>query len=199
MSTALAQTITSYFIRHLRYLFQVKEPNFVSQQLEQFMPKRYREVDFLVVTALEVETEAVRALLEDVKPFGNDLLGRVTGEHSKETYRVALTEIGAMGTDAAQAAAKDAIISTNPKWVLLTGIAAGFPESGVNLGDLLVPYYIVDYELAKIRERPRGLLQRVKGFFRSSGETDQLEYEHRAKIMPVSYPLWRTARALGRN
>ena len=163
------------------------------------MPKQYREVDFLVVTALPVETEAVRALLEDVKPFGNDLLGRVTREHSKEEYSVALTEIGAMGTDAAQAAAKDAIVSTNPKWVILTGIAAGFPESGVNLGDLLVPYYIVDYELAKIRERPVGFLQTIKAIFKSPAETERVEYEHRAKIMPVSHPLWRTARALARN
>lgn len=163
------------------------------------MPKQYREVDFLVVTALEVETEAVRALIEDVKPFGNDLWGRVTKEHSKETYAVALAEIGAMGTDAAQAAAKDAIVSTNPKWVILTGIAAGFPESGVNLGDLLVPYYIVDYELAKIRERPARFLERLKSIFRSPGEADRVEYEHRAKILPVSYPLWRTARAVTRN
>ena len=116
---------------------------------------------------------------------------------------MALTEIGEMGTNAAQAVTQEALGRLNPKRVILTGICAGFPEAGVNFGDVLVPYRVVPYELAKVTESsgisrwaPWNLLSSLLRYIRV---TSRVEYEHRGMPRPVSHGLWHAANMLGRD
>jgi nucleoside phosphorylase len=122
-------------------------------------------VDFLIVTALPEEFHAVRELLEERQPAAHGIAAAIRREGSAAKYDVALTEIGGMGTDEAQAAARVAMRYWNPTRVILTGIAAGFPEAGVELGDILIPYGVIPYELAKVTEKSkvglRGVLERI--------------------------------------
>jgi len=108
------------------------------------------QVDFLIVTALAIETASVRRLLEDPKDLPDDILGSVPRSESLARYSIAVTEIGRMGTAAAQAVAAKALLRLNPKRVVLVGIAAGFPESGIEYGDVMVPYGIMPYGLVKV-------------------------------------------------
>ncbi len=146
------------------------------------MPSRYRQTDFLIVTALDIETDAVESLLENKSPKGPDISGEVTRESSTTKYSVIVTEIGEMGTNPAQRATREALSRANPRYVILTGIAAGFPESEVNLGDVIVPRAVVPYEIAKITERKIGI--------RALLGRKTTEYEHRSLPIQVSYPLW---------
>jgi len=158
------------------------------------------EVDFLVVTALDVETAAVRRLLEDAKPLPNDVVGSVSRLESPAKYSVALTEIGRMGTVAAQAAASQAVLRMNPKRVLLVGVAAGFPEAGVGYGDVMVPYGIVPYGLAKVSETTPGpWLRKAWNWLLRGFHLGGLTKEHRGIAVAVSEPLWHTANTLARE
>ncbi len=163
----------------------------------------YEEVDFLIVTTLSAETDAVRELLEEEKPLTHYIVGKISREGSNDRYVVALTEIGEMGTNAAQAAVGEALNRLNPKRVILTGIAAGFPEAGVNLGDILIPNAIVPYELTKIKEPSAGRWKTcwrwLFNLLRFQSQQKKVEYEHRAFPAPVSYQLWHAAKTLGSN
>ena len=146
------------------------------------MRSGYREVDFLIVTALKDETEAVIPLLMPTEVLTHAWLGMFRLEQSTGHYLVALVEIGGMGTNAAQAVASEALTSLNPKRVILTGIAAGFPEAGVNFGDVLIPYYVAPYELAKLKERPSGIREMFYPLFRwliPKARNEVVEYDHR--------------------
>jgi len=158
------------------------------------MAAKYEDVDFLIVTALKEETQAITELLEEKRPLAHDLLGKVSREGSADKYVVALTGIGGMGTNAAQAEAREALGRLNPNRVILTGIAAGFPEAGVDPGDILVPYAIVDYELAKLKEPSAGRLKKLLKFFRG-----KVKFEHRGLAICLSYGLWHAANTLGRD
>ncbi len=86
-------------------------------------------IDFLIVTTLREETDAVSGLLEEKQGSALGIVGKVSRESSAAKYDVALTEISGMGTNPAQAATREALIHWNPKYVILSGIAAGFPEN----------------------------------------------------------------------
>lgn len=162
------------------------------------MSASYMEVDFLIVTALPEETEAVRELLEEKRPSPPYVIGVISRNDTNAKYVVASTEIGEMGTNAAYKAVSDAIYRLNPKRVILTGIAAGFPETGVKLGDVLVPYFIFPYELAKIREAPG--VGRIRNFLRRLlPKSRKVKYEPRADPMPVSESLWLAAKSLAKD
>lgn len=111
-------------------------------------------VDFLIVTALKDEYDAVTALLPEYGVTGRDTIASVPRIGSTESFRIAVIVSG-QSTAVAQAAVKDAITRCSPRAVILTGIAAGFPEAGVTLGDILIPFRIVPYE------PPRSLSSRL--------------------------------------
>jgi nucleoside phosphorylase len=159
-------------------------------------------VDFLIVTALREETEAVANLLEEKQSKANDIIGKITREGATSKYDVALTEIAELGNINAQATTREALSRNDPRYVILTGIAAGFPEAGIMMGDVLVPYAIVPYELAKITEvvkpRPNRLLQTLYSRF-GKRHDPHFKVEHRTIPTPVSYPLWHFASSLARD
>jgi len=158
------------------------------------------EVDFLVVTALDVETVAVRRLLEDLRQLPHDVLGSVSREESPAKYSVALTEIGRMGTAAAQGAAMQALLRSKPKRVLLVGVAAGFPEAGIGYGDVMIPYAVVPYGLAKISESTPGVWpKRAWNWLLRKLHFGGLNVEHRGIAVAVSEPLWHAANTLAQQ
>jgi nucleoside phosphorylase len=152
------------------------------------MPTRSRDwVDCLIVTALDVERDAVAAMLSDVE-WGQDATGTVSAADGRRQFVVAVTEVGMMGSNAAQAATQEAIDRLHPRSVILSGIAAGFPERGVNFGDVLVPFRIVPYEPGKVREDQSGWTRFVP-FLKAP-----VVHEHRGIPLDVSWKLWNVAK-----
>jgi len=148
------------------------------------MAKSRAKVDFLVVTALPEEAEAVCSFLRKKKNKSHFVLGEIMGPKGKKPQIVAVAAIGDMGTDKAQTVTgkliDDWICPTN---IIMCGIAAGFPESGVHYGDILVPSHIVPYELAKIKEQ------------RKSGRKE-MAVEHREYPCPVDQDLSHVVKTL---
>ena len=165
------------------------------------MARKLPELDFLIVTALDVETAAVRRFLEEEESRAHGFVGKITREDGRSSYDVGIVESGQMGNNASQLAA--ALFGLNSPRVILTGIAAGFPESGVQPGDVMAPYFVIDYELAKVKERRLGFAKRLclKVMSRLFPGADQalVSYEHRAPPMRVSYTLWHTANTLAKD
>jgi nucleoside phosphorylase len=112
-------------------------------------------VDFLVATALKDEYDAVGAFLPDAGSEGIDTICSVRRAASPDSYSICV--IVTRQTNAlAESAVKEAINRLRPRAVIFAGIAAGFPEAGVSLGDILIPFRIFQYEYAKIVEHPAG-------------------------------------------
>ena len=118
------------------------------------------KADFLIVTALEEEREAVLGKLlgwrrlpateHDVRVYYlAEVLGRAP-DGNKAHYRVVLVQPLGMGRVEATAATADALRRWRPDHVLLVGIAGGMAQSGVRLGDLLIADQIVDYEQQRV-------------------------------------------------
>lgn len=128
-------------------------------------------VDFLVVTALEDELRAVQERLRDVAPDGQFTRGSVPRERGGE-FSIGLAVTGPGSVEATRAT-QLALQHFVPRAVILCGIAAGFPEANVTLGDVLIPAAVVDYEFGK----------------EAAGEDEELETEHRAFPIALSYPL----------
>jgi nucleoside phosphorylase len=154
-------------------------------------------VDVLFVTALEDEYNALIALLPNAKVDVFDTVASVQRSGSPESYRVAVIVTG-QTTALAEAAVKDAIVRRAPRAVILVGIAAGFPEASVSLGDILIPFWIFPYEHAKITEEstagnpvpPTDLAEAVH---------PHLLNQHRGELRDVSHSLWNAAKNLSRD
>jgi nucleoside phosphorylase len=119
-------------------------------------------VDFLIVTALEEERDAVLLKLpgyktlppseDDVRCYYAARIDATYSDGSKCAYSVALVSLANMGRVQAAATASDAIRYWRPRYVMLVGIAGGLESSGVVLGDILIANLIVDCELQEITE-----------------------------------------------
>jgi len=122
-------------------------------------------VDYFVVTALKEEGDAVRRHLDNLESQSTEgfWIGTVNSTtdlgDGVDLHRVLLYLPGSgQGTKAAQSLAGEGIRGWNPNAVLLVGIAGGFQEHGVCLGDVLVPEFVDPYELAK--KTPRRVIRR---------------------------------------
>lgn len=141
------------------------------------------EVDFLVVAALKDEATEIAKFLASPEPEGEYILGKIPRWKGRGEYTVAIVNLhDGMGAHHAGPVTQDAITKLKPWAVLLTGIAAGFEDARakVALGDLMVPYGVVPYELAKLVGQDK--------------EKDSpAAIEHRGVAWAVSESLWRTA------
>ncbi|MEA2204140.1 MAG: hypothetical protein QOE77_916 [Blastocatellia bacterium] len=118
-------------------------------------------IDFLIITPLEEEREAMLAHLENPKrlpPVADDIrvyypaMVPVTfTDGSKDEYKVVLTDLLQMGRLEAANAVGDAIRRWRPRYLILVGIAGGLAKAGVNVGDVLIADQVADYELQKLK------------------------------------------------
>lgn len=121
-------------------------------------------VDFVIVTALEEERDAVLSKLpgwrklpptdDDVRVYFHSELPVIYSDGTKFSYSIVVVSLPGMGRVEGVNTTKDAINRWKPRYVLLVGIAAGFEENDASLGDVLVSDQVVDYELQKVFEEP---------------------------------------------
>lgn len=153
-------------------------------------------LDFLIVAALKDEAKEIRTLLSDVRQEADLYVGSIKRWKGHGIYSVGLLDLFGMGTNNAQTPTQDAIGRYRPRAVLMTGIAAGLADgfAGVALGDLMVPYGIVPYELSKIRASSSGAIRRViNAVLHYLGLCKDSGVEHRGIAWSVAEGLWRTA------
>lgn len=140
-------------------------------------------VDFLIVTAIQDEFDELISLLHEPPSYDEppDAITYVSRIRSKGSYKVAIIRTGQTNA-ISQAAVTEAIRRRDPRAVILTGIAAGFPEAGVALGDVLIPFWIAPYEHAKITE--------------TGPDRSKVKYQHRDLPLDVAPSLWEAADSL---
>jgi len=117
-------------------------------------------VDFVIITALEEERDAVLAKLpgaQKLPPSAGDVrvyyaaeLPATFPDGKTCVYSVIVAPLLNMGRVEAATATGDAIRHWKPAYVLLVGIAGGIAASGAGVGDVLVSDQIVDYEVQKV-------------------------------------------------
>lgn len=115
-------------------------------------------VDFLIVTALPEERDAV---LDKIGPYQKvQLPGSPTYYLASLAtclpdvcYQVAVTMLSEMGNVESAQHTKQAIADLDPAYVVMTGIAGGI-KGQVKLGDIVVAKQILYYEQAK--QKPSG-------------------------------------------
>ncbi len=116
-------------------------------------------IHFAVVTALPKERDAlirrcpgvflVRDEHLDIRSYHLAELPLASGA----SYGVAIVLLSDMGNVDAVSATKDLLQRWNPMYLVMLGIAAGFPVDGLGLGDVVVADQVFEYEYAKIRDR----------------------------------------------
>lgn len=126
-------------------------------------PSAEPPTDFVIVTALEEERDAVLSKLpgyrklapsdDDVRVYYSADLPVTFADGSRGVYRVVVMPLLGMGRVQATVATADAIRRWRPRYVLLVGIAGGVAAKEVKLGDILVSDQIVDYELQKLTSK----------------------------------------------
>ncbi len=107
-----------------------------------------KDADVVVLTALDLEAEPFRVLLDDledvVSAHRRYLRGNIAGRSV-----VVWPTLGTGNVNAA-IAAQQAIVVWNPRYIILSGITGGLAMRGVELGDVLVPEQVVAYEPGKV-------------------------------------------------
>lgn len=158
------------------------------------------EVDFLIVTANEDEYKPFEELV--VEQYTSDIytLGKVYRINGGDYFTVALFSMNSAGNHKAQQKVNRAITRLSPKRVLLAGIAAGFGEMDVKLGDILVPENIVNYESMKIKEiNPDTVKKKESKSFFDRFRKPKVVEEHRFVPLNVSQVLFNAAKATAKN
>lgn len=118
------------------------------------------QTDFVIITALPEERDAVLSKLPDykmVKPSEEDVRVYYTSavpatfqDGTSCLYSVVVVCLLNMGRVEAANATGDAIRRWTPRYVIMVGIAGGMAAQGVKLGDVLLSDQVVDYELQKL-------------------------------------------------
>lgn len=112
-------------------------------------------VDFVIVTALKIERDAILKRLDSYKPIQDDFepityyYGSLSIPSSGENYTVVVIMLLDMGNDEAAVGTTRAIQRWQPANVLMVGIAGGVPKK-VALGDVVVADFCYYYEQAKL-------------------------------------------------
>jgi nucleoside phosphorylase len=119
-------------------------------------------VDFVIVTALDEEREALLRCLPkpflippshaDIRTYFGCEIAAQMSDRSTVTYKVVTLSLPNKGRVEAATATSHAIARWSPRYVLLVGIAGGVSAWGVKLGDILISDQVVDYELQKLTQ-----------------------------------------------
>ena len=104
-------------------------------------------VDIAIVAPLAEEWSAMRDLLADHVPVNDSPLPAITGSVGSQSVVVV-----AGGKGEVNAAASVQFVSTHwqPRWILLVGIAGGFPKFGISRGDVVVGSFVYDMDFGKL-------------------------------------------------
>lgn len=121
-----------------------------------------KTVDFVVITALPEERDAVFRKLSDVRKLEKDgadvhtyyEASIQTQRSDGSAYRVIVTSLTGVGPQTATSKAQAVTQRWNPTCVLLVGIAGGV-RSKTELGDVLIASMIADYTLGKVGPQGR--------------------------------------------
>lgn len=113
---------------------------------------KLREVDFIIITALEEEFDAVRKKIKDcqkLQQFKEDtgvyFRGKIPISGTSKSYDAVLLCLLGMGNNNATSAAANALRTWTAKYVVLVGIAGGIKSEGVDLGDIIIADHIASY------------------------------------------------------
>jgi len=116
------------------------------------------KTDFLMITALPEERDALLAQLPGFKPHPQTrddariyFTAEVLAQGHDATYHVTVLSLPGMGRVNAATATNDGILRWHPEYVVFVGIAGGFAQQSVDLGDVLISNQLLDYELQKLR------------------------------------------------
>lgn len=126
-------------------------------------------VDFAIVTALQVERDAVRDRLNEyqvVQEPGDPYtyyLGRIDIPGSQDAYRIVLVMLLDPGNVEAAIGATHVVQRWHPQYVFMVGIAGGIANAGVALGDVVVARIVHYYEPGKVT--PEGEQRRPDQYF----------------------------------
>jgi nucleoside phosphorylase len=125
-------------------------------------------VDFLIITALKDELDALLALRTEWKPhkdqYGFDYHHLRLTNHDGELVSVAAAWSGAMGESAAATRATALVTELQPLGLGMCGICAGKP-SDTSLGDVIVADRVYSYDHGKLIARTSAGGERVEDFF----------------------------------
>jgi len=124
--------------------------------------------DFLIITTVQEEFDAVFDTLNQIAEEVPCTCKTVHGFYISTTFgnrTIALSKSHRMGTVAAALNTQKCILEVSPRLVILVGITAGI-QGEVNLGDLVIPDRIVEYEMTRVGvdgERNQGLIRETHG------------------------------------
>ena len=119
-------------------------------------------VDFVVITALEEERDAMLSKMRGARKLDKQATdihtyyraSVRTNRRDGSEYRVVVTSLLNMGPINASAQAVSVVNRWKPKYVLLVGIACGVPGE-VNYGDVLIATQVADYTPGKLIDGSR--------------------------------------------
>lgn len=130
----------------------VETLNFIIPCLENNASHRCYQYDVAVVCALEEELDYVKEMLSDIRqvmfPMDDNIYFSGTILKDDKKIKVIATSALQMGMVATAALTTNMIHNFIPKYVIMTGIAAGI-KNKVNLGDAVVAEFSWDYGAGK--------------------------------------------------
>lgn len=125
--------------------------------------REQEEIDFLVITIVDVETDALNRF-----GFNSAVDGKGRGYYRKQHFNTAMNReisvvhysVGEQGNVKAGVLVSDLLNLWNPKCVCVVGIAGGIKRNDVKIGDVLIGDQIFYYPLSK--ETPEGTERRIE-------------------------------------
>lgn len=130
------------------------------EEIELTLLKEKYDIDFLIVTATDVELEKS---LELLRPWQDKIIKTYSGNNTfycglygLYTCSIVKTnQMGAVLSGAALQTTSESIDAIQPKAVIMGGIALGKSSNKQKLGDILVSKSIIFYEQARVNEGGR--------------------------------------------
>lgn len=125
---------------------------------EQKLLKFAEEIDIMLLTATDVEKEAVMKLLKPLPKKNKILMSHIgvetyyIGMFGKFKAVVTKCEMGSLGSGSSILATYEGYNRWYPRGIIMVGIAFGKDSSKQKIGDVLVSSQIISYEPAKITE-----------------------------------------------
>jgi len=104
--------------------------------------------DFAVVVTLESELEAILSVMPDRRSVRPSSL--LYHEGTIEGFRVTVAQSTDKGSVCSALVATELIREYDPQFLVLLGIAAGYRDQGLELGNVIVPDSIMGYEYSKV-------------------------------------------------